>query len=392
MNSYPFLNFVFLQIYTNRGKYLWIFVIATLLIMIFSSFIFISNSISNDIKNSIKNQTDFTVQKIQAGKVVDIPNVWLDQLLLINGITQASYRVYGKHFYEPAEHYFTIVGIDFYDEQIVDNLKELVEDIDINLFLDKQNMIIGNGVKKFLDKYHYFDYYNFRPPNRTIEKVYIYNSFPKQTNIVSSDMIIMDINLARKILGIDQAFSTDIIFNVPNIDERETVKNKIRVKYFDTRIIQKEDLFKIFENFFNYKSGLFMILYIIVIITFVLILYQRYTYISNVEKKEIAILKSLGWSIKNIILLKITENSLVFIFAFILGINLGYFYVFNLDAPLLSGVFLGFKNLPIDVIFTPVFDFGIISMIFFVFIIPIIASILIPVWKISIIEPYEAMR
>lgn len=392
MNSYPFLNFVFLQIYTNRGKYLWIFVIATLLIMIFSSFIFISNSISNDIKNSIKNQTDFTVQKIQAGKVVDIPNVWLDQLLLINGITQASYRVYGKHFYEPAEHYFTIVGIDFYDEQIVDNLKELVEDIDINLFLDKQNMIIGNGVKKFLDKYHYFDYYNFRPPNRTIEKVYIYNSFPKQTNIVSSDMIIMDINLARKILGIDQAFSTDIIFNVPNIDERETVKNKIRVKYFDTRIIQKEDLFKIYENFFNYKSGLFMILYIIVIITFVLILYQRYTYISNVEKKEIAILKSLGWSIKNIILLKITENSLVFIFAFILGINLGYFYVFNLDAPLLSGVFLGFKNLPIDVIFTPVFDFGIISMIFFVFIIPIIASILIPVWKISIIEPYEAMR
>lgn len=392
MSSYQFLNFAILQLNSNRSKHLSIFIISTVLIMILSSFLFITSSISHDIKITLQNQADFIVQKIRAGKVIDLSNDLADEFISIEGVSVAIPRVYGQYFYEPAEEYFTIVGVDFFDKQIVLNLQKLVKNIDMDKFLNKNNMIIGSGVKEFLDYYEYFDYYNFRPPNRTIEKIYIYDTFDKQSNIVSSDTIIMDIDLARKILGINENSATDIILNIPNELERETVLNKIKINHFDTRIIKKDDLFKIYKNFFNYKTSLFLMLYTIILITFILILYQRYSMINSYDKKNIAILRAIGWSVEKIIKLKIIENCILFISSFILGINLAYIYVFILNAPLLTNIFLGFHNLPLDIHFTPIIDFGILSMIFLFFIVPIIASILIPIWKISITDPSEAMK
>jgi len=392
MNNVTFLNFVLLQLYTNKTKHFSIFIISTILIMVLSSFLFITNSISKDMKTIVDNQADFILQRIIAGKVVDTPQDWVDEIISINGVTQASQRVYGKHFYEPAEHYFTIVGIDLYDKQIVSNLKKFMNNIDIDKFLSKQNMLIGSGVKKFLDEYSYFDYYNFRPPNKSFQKVFIYDILPNQSDIVSSDMIIMDINLAKTILGIDEDYSTDILFNVPNINERETVLNKIKAKHFDIRIIPKEDLLRGYDGFLNYRSSLFMILYLIVILTFILIIYQRYSYINSVDKKEIGILRSLGWSINRVIRLKIVENLIIFISSYILGVNLAYIFVFIFDAPILSSVFLGFTNLSNSTQFIPAVGFASLVLIFLFFIVPIIAAILIPVWKISITEPTEAMK
>ena len=392
MNNFTFLNFVLLQLYTNKTKHFSIFLISTILIMVLSSFLFITNSISKDMKIIVNNQADFILQTIIAGKVVDTPQDLADEIISINGVTKVAQRVYGKHFYEPAEHYFTIVGIDLYDKQIVTNLKKFMDKIDIDKFLSKQNMLIGSGVKKFLDEYAYFDYYIFRPPDKSMEKVYIYDTLPNQTDIASSDMIIMDINLAKTILGIDEDHCSDILFNVPNIDERETIKNKIRARNFDIRIIAKEDLLRGYDGFLNYRSSIFMILYLIVIITFILIIYQRYSYINSVDKKEIGVLRSLGWSINRVIKLKIVENLIIFISSYILGVNLAYIFVFIFDAPLLSSVFLGFSNLSNNTSFIPAVDIASLVLIFLFFIVPIIASILIPVWKISITEPTEAMR
>jgi ABC-type lipoprotein release transport system permease subunit len=392
MNKIAFIRYLFLNIYNNKSKHLSIFIIATLLIFILSSFLLLSKSISYEIKSQVSNQPDFIVQKIRAGKVVNTPLDWVDEFLTIDGVSECSPRVYGKHFYEPAEHYFTIVGIDLYDSQIISTLKDVVKDLNIEEFLKKQNMIIGGGVKEFFDEYHYFTYYNFRPPNRSIEKVFIYDVFPQNSNIISSDMIVMDIELAKKILGIPENESSDILLNVPNIQEWETVVNKIRISHFDTRIISKDDLLKGYENFFNYKSSIFLVLYIIVILTFILILYQRYSMVNNTEKSEIALLRSLGWSIKDIIILKISENLVIFIGAFILGVNIAYIYIFILNAPILGSIFLGFGNLSNNINFMPIFDFSIFMMMFIFFILPIVCAILVPTWKISITEPVEAMR
>jgi ABC-type lipoprotein release transport system permease subunit len=225
-----------------------------------------------------------------------------------------------------------------------------------------------------------------------MKKITIYDSFDHDTNLISNDIIITSIELAREILGYDEESATDIALNVPNDAERDNVKFKLLSSNFDTKVISKDEIATGYENFYNYKSGIFLLLFVIVFLTFMLILYQRYSMINSSDKKEIAILRSVGWSIKDVLKLKVSETLIVGLFAFVLGVLLAFVYVFLFNAPLLVKIFLGFNNLEQSVSFTPAFDFGLISSLFLFFIVPFVASVLIPVWKIAIIDPNEAMK
>jgi len=264
--------------------------------------------------------------------------------------------------------------------------------IDIDKFLSKDYMITGSGVKKHLDYYEFFNYYTFRDPNRKIKKVYIYDSLPKDIEELENDIILMQKSVAKEILGIDEDSCTDIALTIPNQQEIEKIKTKLILQHFDMQIIKKDDIKKAYENLFNYKGGLFLSLYLIALVTFMLILYQRYSMISSYDKKEIGILKALGWNINAILKLKLFESIFVAMIAFFIGFILAFGYVYVLNAPILKDIFLGSSNLPNEVIFTPVVDFSSFSMLFLFFMVPFTASILIPVWKIAVVDPIESLR
>lgn len=386
------LHFLLILLVRYKKKYISTFFLSTLLIFIVSAVVFISSSIKHDTFITLENQADFTIQRYKAGKVLNTPQEWIDEFLQINGVSNAQGRIYGTHYYEPKEEYFTIVGLDFYDKQVVQSLQTLVDSIDIEKFLEKKNMIIGSDVKKFFDEFHYFEYYPFRPPDRSIEKVFIYDSFAKESDILSRDMIIMDISLARKILGVEDGFVTDIVLSTPNPQEIQTVDIKLRISHFDTRIIKKEDIKKYYENLFNYKGGIFLVLYIVVILAFSLLLYQRYSMISTADSKEVALLRQVGWQIKEILWFKITENLILIVSAYILGVFIAYFYVYILDAPILKYIFLGYSNLITDTSFSPFISLKELFLIFLFFVIPFIATIIFPIWRLSTKEPTEVMR
>ena len=392
MLNNKYINFLFLLLITHRKKHIAIFCICVIIIALTTSVLFISSAIQKEIDVTLENQADFTIQRYKAGKVLNTPQEWIDQFLEIDGVTKIEGRVYGMHFYEPCETYFMIVGIDFFDEGVTKTLQKLIDKIDIDKFLARDNMIIGSGVKKFFDEYEYKDNYNFRPPDKSIKKVYIYGTLPKQSSIVASDMILMNIDLAREILGVEDGYVTDIVLEVPNPKEREMVRTKLTISHFDMRIIAKEDIQRYYKNLFNYKGGIFLILYTIVLITFLLILYQRYSMITHSDLKEIAILRSVGWRIESVIWLKISENFIVAFSAYLVGVIVAYIYVFVFGATPLKYIFLGYDNLAQDINFSPNIDIEALGLIFIFFVIPFIATIIVPVWRLSITEPTEVMR
>ena len=220
----------------------------------------------------------------------------------------------------------------------------------------------------------------------------IFKDLPKEANLVANDLIIMDINLAKKILNIDEENSTDIVLNVPNDLEKQNIKEQLILKHSNIRILQKENLKKEYENMFNYKGGIFLVLFIVVIFTFILILYQRYSMISSSDKKEIGILKAVGWSIKDIIKLKIIENFIVGFMAFIIGVVFAYIFVFIFNAPILRNIFIGFSNVQNDFILNANIEFSTLITLFLFFIIPFLSAVLIPVWKIAVIDANESMK
>lgn len=387
-----FFNFLFLLLFTHKSKHLAIFFISILIVFLSSSILFISNTLKKEIFTTLENQSDFVIQKINSGKSQYTPISWIEDFKEISGVKDIQQRVYGQYYFMPENVYFTIVGIDLFEEGSSKNIKELLEVLNISEFLQSDSMIIGNGIKKLFDKYKYIDSYDFKLFNNDLKEIKIFKDLPQKANLVANDLIIMDINLAKEILNIKEDEATDIVLNVPNNLERANVKDQLILKHSNTRILQKENLKKEYENMFNYKGGIFLILFIIVILTFTLILYQRYSMISLGDKKEIGILKAVGWSIKDILKLKIMENFIVAFMAFIIGIILSYIFVFILNAPILKNVFIGSQNLQNDFIFNANIQIDSLITLFLFFMIPFLSAVLIPVWKVAIIDSTQSMK
>lgn len=392
MKNSVFFNFLFLLLSKHKSKHIAIFIISILIVFLTSSILFLKNSLQKEVNSTLENQSDFVIQKINSGKTQNIPTSWIDDFISINGVTSVQQRVYGLYYFMPENIYFTIIGIDFFEETTNKNIKELLNILNISDFLETNSMIIGNGVKKIFDKYHYFDFYDFKLQNNNLETIKIFKDLPKEANIVANDLIIMDINLAKQILNINEDEATDIILNVPNNLERQNVKEQILLEHSNIRVLQKDELKKMYENMFNYKGGIFLILFIVVLFTFILILYQRYSMISSTDKREIGILKAVGWSIKDIIKLKIMENFIVGFMAFIIGVILAYIFIFILNAPILKNIFIGFSNIQNDFIISSNIEISSLITLFLFFMIPFLSAVLIPVWKVAIIDSTKSMK
>ena len=392
MKNSVFFNFLFLLLSKHKSKHIAIFIISILIVFLISSVLFISNSLKKEVFSTLNNQSDFIIQKTNNGKIFDTPISWIDDFSSINGVKNVQQRVYGQYYFMPENVYFTIVGVDLFEENTNKNINDLLKTLNISNFLQNDSMIIGNGIKKIFDKYHYFDSYDFNLLDKQSLNVEIFKDLPQEANLVANDLIIMDINLAKKILNINEENSTDIVLNVPNDLEKQNIKEQLILKHSNIRILQKESLKKEYQNMFNYKGGIFLVLFIVVIFTFILILYQRYSMISSSDKKEIGILKAVGWSIKDIIKLKIIENFIIGFMAFIIGVIIAYIFVFILNAPILKNIFIGFSNVQNDFILNSNIEFTTIVTLFSFFIIPFLSAVLIPVWKIAVIDANESMK
>ncbi|MFX4233433.1 ABC transporter permease [Aliarcobacter butzleri] len=392
MKNSVFFNFIFLLLVKHKSKHFAIFLISIFIVFLTSSILFIKNSLQKEISQALENQSDFIIQKTIANKIKDIDTSLIDKFYEINGVSKVTQRVYGQYYFMPENVYFTIIGIDFFEETTNQDLKELLNFLNISNFLEKDSMIIGNGVKKVLDKYAYFDSYDFKIENENSKNIRIFKDLPKEANLIANDLIIMDINIAKKILDIKPDFATDIVLDVPNPLERQNVKEQILLKESNIRILQKDELKKEYENMFNYKGGIFLILFIVVIFTFILVLYQRYSMISSNDKREIGILKAVGWSIKDIIKLKIIENFIVAFMAFIIGVIFAYIFVFILQAPILKNIFIGFSNIKNDFILNQNIKVSNLITLFLFFMVPFLSAVLIPVWKIAVIDATKSMK
>lgn len=391
MNANAFWHFLTLQLFKERSKHLSIIGISVMILFLLSSVLFISSSLRFSLEETLKVQPDFVVSRIQGGTEVPTPTSWGDELLDIYGVTKVTSRVYGRYFFEDKKSSFLIVGVDFLEEQSHKNLQKLIDTTDIKAFFNGNQMLVGEGVKAYLDAHFYKDAYNFLTPKGVFEKVNIFNVLPSQTNIIANDMMVMPIDLARKILGYTDDEVSDITFSVPNPDEWNMMTDKVSALHYDLRVVNKNDVQKSYENLYNYKGGLFLILFLVVLATFTLILYQRYSMVYSTERRHIGLLRALGWSINNVLKLKFMETVVVVLISYTVGVFIAYIYVFIAGAPLLKEVFLGGQNLHNTLNFVPIFDFSVFTSIFLLYALPFIAAVLIPVWRVSVTDPKEAM-
>jgi ABC-type lipoprotein release transport system permease subunit len=257
MNNNAFLHFLTLLLFKQKSKHIGAVLISVIIIFLLSSVLFISSSLQSTLLGTLESQSDFTVSRVQAGKTINTPTAWMDEVLEINGISQVAPRIYGRYFFAPREESFLVVGVDFFDEQSSKELRSLVKELDLKSFLSTDSMLVGEGVKTFLEAHYYKEHFSFKTPQGSFKKVKIHQTLPAQTNLIANDMIIMPIDLVREIFGLGEDEVTDITFNVPNDAEWDNIIGKLHLLFYDVRVVERERSEKRMRTSIIIKEGSF---------------------------------------------------------------------------------------------------------------------------------------
>ena len=389
INMY-FIEFAINAIKRSKTKNIFIFIIFSIMIFILFCIFLLTSGIKKELNITVESLPEITIQKVIGQKSSNIDIDIVDEILSINGVQNASDRIWGYYYFSNAKVNFTIVGIDQFDKQYKSTIENITNNFD---FSDMKNgMIIGSGVKKILDENYFKEFLNFIKPDGSIKKIYIKGVFKDSTILESNDMIFMPKETVYELFDMDTNKASDIIVKVSNPLEIENIANKIRSIYPFTKVITKDDLKISYENIFDYKSGLFLALFIVCLFTFFMIIYDKSSGLSIEEKREIGILKAVGWSTNDILKEKFYESFFISIFSFLVGLISSYFYIYILQAPFLKELFIGYSSLkvPFDIPF--IFDIEILILVFFISVPIYIAATIFPSWIAATIDADEVIR
>jgi ABC-type lipoprotein release transport system permease subunit len=376
----------------QKSKSIFITVVFILLTFLLTTVFFITNSLKYELENTVDALPQIIVQNVEGGRHTDIDVSSVDKILSINGVTDADARVWGYYYFKNAGVNFTILGIEKFENQYKNSLADIADKFELEDSKNNSYMVVGEGVKKKMSQSYYKEYFNFIKPDGTFKKVYIAGQFKSETRLESNDMIVMSKESVRDIFGMSQTKATDIVVSVANKNEIQTVVEKISSIFPHAKIITNEDLKVSYENIFNYKSGIFLALFVVSLFTFFIIIYDKVSGLSSEEKREVGILKALGWRVDDVLKEKFYESFIISFFAYLMGVGLALAFVYIFQAPLIRDIFVGYSGLKTSFELPFVFDLQTLFLVFFLSVPIYIAATIIPSWRIATLEADEIIR
>ncbi|CZE47968.1 ABC transporter permease [Campylobacter geochelonis] len=372
-------------------KNLVIITIFGFLVWLLSSVLFITNSLNYEYKTISKEFPDILIQENYGGKSYLLKADVLDKFWQIPGVSSIEGRVWGQYYFETKKIYLSIFGVksfvDYYEKTIKDIAQTFPENKTPPLMITSKSVyeLLKNDIKMYGSV-------PFFTPDNNLISVKAGGVLKFDNSLEDNDIILLDESVARKILGIKDGYFTDAMMRIANPNEVDFIADKIHIANPTLKLTTKSQMLKNYQFLYDYKSGWFLMILITAFVTFAIILYDKASGLRSEEKKEIGILKALGWEISHIINYKLMEALLLSLFAFVIGVAMAIFFVYVLEAPGLKYVFSGYSSLkqPFELPF--VLDFKSLMMIFFATIPIYVAVCIIPSWKIAVADAGEVIR
>jgi len=179
---------------------------------------------------------------------------------------------------------------------------------------------------------------------------------------------------------------------VANPNEVDTIAGKVKRLLPDARPITRSELLRTYHAVFDWRGGMLLMLFTPALLAFCILAWDKATGLSAGERREIGILKAVGWDTADVLLLKLWEGLAVSLLAFLLGYLLAFGLVFWWGAPLLGAVLRGWSVLFPELHPVPYLDLYQLATLAFLTIVPYVASTVIPAWRAAVTDPDEVMR
>ncbi|MCP4154398.1 MAG: FtsX-like permease family protein, partial [bacterium] len=338
---------------------------------------------------------DITVQRIVGGRQVNLTASYIPEIEKITGVEIVEPRVWGYFYLASLQANFTIYGMDLNlleegEYQKIVNWNNIPDQAKKN---SDFRMIVGQGVFELLRDVEMEKAYLFYQP--TWEKPIpfdIIGTFKTETELQSNDMMILQTEGARRVLELPPGEFTDLAVYVPNPEEIDNIALKIRRYFPELRTITKSQIKNTYSSVFGWKSAFVLSSMSAAIFAFLILIWDKASGLSPEEKREIGILKAIGWDTDVVLSVKFWEGLILSGISSLAGILLAYTYIYWLRAPGFKEIFLGWSTIYPSFKLIPDADPKFLILIITIAVVPYMVVTIFPAWKAAITDPDVIIR
>jgi ABC-type lipoprotein release transport system permease subunit len=389
--QFNILDFSLSSLWRRKQKNLGIMLVFAVVIFLLGSFQMLTGALTNSAEAVLENTPEITIQKMSAGRQEAIPLAYIEKLHSIYGIRVIIPRIWGYYFDESNLANYTILALET-DSMPGGNRLNLT--VDKGYFPEKMKSgtaVIGRSIHDILGLGERRIFSLFRP-DLSLKSFDVVGLFSQKTDLLTNDLIVMNLDDARDLFNIPASMVTDLCVYVSNPTEIETIAKKIAVLLPDTRVLTKTQIQKTYQVVFSWRSGFASICLLTALIAFAILAWDKASGLSPEEKREIGILKILGWETGDILALRFWESTLVSALAFIIGCTAAYIHVAFGDASLLKPVMVGWSVIHPPFRLLPSVTLADLLLIFTFSVLPYLGATVIPAWRCSTVPPDSVIR
>jgi ABC-type lipoprotein release transport system permease subunit len=366
------VDFTIASLLRHRGKNLALLVVYVLVVFVVASVMLFSHALRREAEKVLSMAPEIVVQRLVAGRHDLMPATYLEKIRGIRGISERHGRLWG-YFYDPVvrANYTIMVPRD----------RQLAADaIVVGAGLARTR---GLGPGDFLS----LRSSDGRPFAFRVEEV-----LSADAELISADLILVGEGTFREFFGIPSGLYTDLALTVRNPREVRTVAQKLSLLLPDTRPILRAEILRTYDALFSWRQGIVLVILAGAILAFVIFAWDKASGLSAEERREIGILKAVGWETADVIGMKLWEGALISLGAFLLGYLLAYMHVFFLDAGVFEPVLKGWAVLYPRFRLVPFVDGLQVATLFFFTVFPYTLATVIPIWRAATTDPDAVMR
>lgn len=401
------IDFTISSLLRRKVKNFGLLALYTLIVFILASTMFFTYSIKKEASLILKDAPEIVVQKIVAGRHDLLPVEYLEIINKIRGVETVESRLWGYYYDSlvganytlltpPASHdksqssaKTTVVEGEKGDPHAVALANPLFEFNGVAL--EPGTLIIGNGVAR-LRNIGKGDYMPFRAFDGKIMNLKIVDTLSSESELVSSDLMLITEEDYRKLFGIDKNYVTDMTVVVNNPSEIAMVASKISKHLPMARPIIRDEILRTYDSIFNWRGGMMIVIFSAAVLAFVIFAWDKASGLSAGERREIGILKAVGWETSDVIQMKFWEGAVVSLTAFFSGVILAYIHVFFTGSMVFEPALKGWSSLYPHFALTPFINVEQLTTLFFLTVVPYTVATIVPIWRAATIDPDTAMR
>jgi ABC-type lipoprotein release transport system permease subunit len=385
------LDFSLTSLWRRKLKNLGIMLVFALVIFLLGSFQMLTGALTNSAHAVLENTPEITIQKMSAGRQEAIPLSYTEKLKSIYGIRTVIPRVWGYYFDESNLANFTVLALEHDSMPYATNLNLTLAQGHFPKKTEPGTAVIGRSVHDILRLDNRRTFSLFRP-DLSLKAFEVTGVFSQQTDLLTNDLIVMGLDDARDLFNIPATMASDLCVYVANPTEIETIAKKIARLLPDTRVLTKLQIQKTYQVVFSWRSGLASICLLTALVAFVILAWDKASGLSPEEKREIGILKILGWETGDILAVRFWESTLVSALAFIIGCTAAYIHVAFFDASLLKAVMVGWSVIHPPFKLLPSVTLADLLLIFTFSVLPYLGATVIPAWRCATVPPDSVIR